>query len=165
MAYYADTVKMTRYTPFATEFHAVPFDITVTVASTQIDDVTDTVINVLGPFGANQAIFNAAGWTVTPTDMDTHATPTLTFDFQISSALAGTSPTVLISNSAAAQSAAADLLDTPTTAENTSLSGKYLQIKIEDDVATAAAGSFRVRGWVYNVPPARTIALDAVAAV
>lgn len=162
MAYYANGQTL-QFTPMAMDKQILFFDVTVQLAATQTDDATGAVINILGPFPANTELVLFDEWWVLPSDLDTNATPALTYDLQISSALAGTSPTVLIADSTTAQGGTKDLLDSNLT--GTSLSGKYLQVKIETAAATAAAGTIQVRGAVRTGAAARTIDLRAVAGV
>jgi hypothetical protein len=69
---------------------------------------------------------------------------------------------VLISDSAAAQTGTTDLLDSVVACEGLDIGGKYLQIKIEADVATAAAGGIRSRGFLMTGPVPQTIDLTGV---
>lgn len=163
MAYYADVSRSLQFTPHADDKGVLTFDVTLTIAESQADDASGTVFNIIGPFPDGVEIACIDEWFVLPSDLDTGATPALTYDFQISSALAGTSPTVLISNSTTAQDGTKDFLDS--NVMGTALGGKYLQVKIEVAADTAAAGTIQVRGAVRKSPPARTIDLSAIAAV
>lgn len=165
MAYYTPgTDALARLVPSLSPMKPTPFSVILKLASTQVDDVTDTVFNVMGPFPTNTQIASAASWTLDASVLDAHATPTLTFDVQVSAALAGTSPTVLISNSATGQAGVADLLDSVTASEGLDIGGKYLQIKIEDDVATTAAGTITIKGYLMVGPVTNTQDLTAVSA-
>jgi hypothetical protein len=163
MAYYSPgTDALARVIPSLSPMDPTPFHFKVKLASTQVDDLTDTVINVAGPFPTNTQISCSASWLLDSTDLDTAATPTLTLDLQVSAALAGTSPTVLISNSAVGQGAVGDLLDSVDATEGLDIGGKYLQIKIEDDVTTAAAGTITIKGYLMVGPVTNTQDLTGV---
>lgn len=157
---YINAHKSKQYVPLNPQAQNVYFDVTVSVSATQIADETDSTFVVLGPLPANTVIADSDSWQVDTSDLDTHATPTLTFDLTLADDKENANPDVLISNSDAAQSGATDYLDA--NEDWTDASSKYLLIKIEADVATGAAGTFRVRGAFRTGTPARTIDLTGV---
>lgn len=160
---YIDEKKAKGYIPFQPEAQVVYGDVQVFVNATQIADETASTFVVAGPFPAGAVVADSDAWQVIVTDLDTHATPTLTWDLTLAADKENASPDVLISNSTVGQSAGTDFLDA--NENNTTMADLYLLIKIEDDVATGAAGSFRVK-YAYRIAaPARQIDLTGVTGV
>jgi hypothetical protein len=90
---------------------------------------------------------------VVATDMDTHATPTLSFDITLSAATDGSNATVLINDSTIGQGGGQDGFDTLDYLGK-DVSNLYLCYECEASAATAAAGTLTAYILVYYNTPA-----------
>lgn len=144
----AATVVDATTSDFVTRQHfgAVPFDKTVTIATTSIDEAGDDVLLFQFPEGAMLPGF----WLpvqVTPSDMDTHATPTLVLDFGIADS-DGVIDTVLINDSTGGQTGTIDYTDSGV-ADWIDVGGKYFGMTVVTAAATAAAGTVGIAGVYF----------------
>lgn len=122
--------------------------VTVGLLTTDIDDIGDNV--ALFQFPANCRLW---GLSLEVDDLDTHATPTITFDIALSAAAAGTSQTVLINDSTAAQGGGVDGIDAMTYI-GYDVSNMYLCFQCAAAASTGAAGDIVIRALVYTTDPA-----------
>jgi hypothetical protein len=148
-------------TPKESQRHHValnPFRNTVTVATTQIDEVGDDVL-LYGPFPAG-SYFLVPSLLVTASAIDSHGTPTAVVDFGIGDS-DGVIDTVLINDSDIGQSGGTDYPDAATAFGLVDVGGKYLICTVVTAPATAAAGTILATGaWFPVVTDEATTAVS-----
>lgn len=107
-----------------------------TIATTEIDNADDSKYLFQFPLSCRLLAIS-----VTATDMDSHATPTLVFDLTVTD---GSSPTVLISGSTIGQGGGSDQADVTARVPGLDVSGLYCMFNPTTAAATAAAGTVTV---------------------
>lgn len=123
-------------------------EVTVGLLTTDMDDVGDNV--ALFQFPDNCRLW---GLSLEVDDLDTHATPTIKFDIALSAVAAGTSQTVLIDDSTAAQGGGVDGIDALTYL-GYDVSNKYLCFQCAAAGTTRVAGDITIHALVYLTDPA-----------
>jgi hypothetical protein len=129
-----------------------PFLATVTIATTSLNSTDDDVLLFKFPDPAYLVLSSL--W-VKPSDMDSDGTPALQVDYGIGDS-DGVIDTVLIADSAAPQTGAADVVDAGLTTVSglVDVGGKYLIQTVKTAASTAAAGTVSVGGlFATNLVP------------
>lgn len=106
------------------------------IATTEINNADDS--KYLFKFPLSCTLLSIS---VTATDMDSHATPTLVFDLTVTD---GSSPTVLISGSTIGQGGGSDQADVTARVPGLDVSGLYCMFNPTTAAATAVAGTVTV---------------------
>ena len=106
------------------------------IATTEIDNADDS--KYLFKFPLSCTLLSIS---VTSTDMDSHATPTLVFDLTVTD---GSSPTVIISGSTIGQGGGSDQADVTARVPGLDVSGLYCMFNPTTAAATAVAGTVTV---------------------
>lgn len=137
-----------------------PFDNTVTVATTQINEIGDDVL-LFGPFPSG-SYFITDTLIVTASDIDSGGTPAVVLDFGVSDS-DGVIDTVLIDDTSIGQTGGSDATDEAVkhVAGLLDVGGKYITCTVVTAPATAAAGTIRAKGlWVASVAAVSTTAVS-----
>ena len=122
---------------------------TLTLADTDVDHVGDVCDILKFPPNCRLLALKA-----TATDLDTHATPTLTFNIAYSATAATAGGTALISATDVGKAGGTAYLGTTYQGGIVDVSDKYLSFDVEVVSATPAAGTLVVEALVYLGDPA-----------